>query len=66
MSASDMRSVQDDARLLAQKIRLRLPASERLHIDGLGPALGAHGGPGTLLVSVSPVVSLDEVASGLD
>ncbi len=57
---------EDDARLLAQKIRLRMPASEPINIGGLGPGLGAHGGPGTLLVSVSPVVSLDKIASGLD
>ena len=33
---------------------------------GLGPAIGVHGGPGTLLVAVRPWVSAQDVARGGD
>jgi len=57
---------EDEARQLARQIRSRIPAAGNIVVSGLGPALGVHGGPGTLLVAVSPVVSLDDLASGAD
>ena len=57
---------EEEARLLAEQVRMRMPLTESLAINGLGPGLGVHGGPGTLLVSVSPVVSFDNLASGVD
>ena len=55
-----------DAKMLESSIRSKIPAIKELSIDGLGPALGAHGGPGTLLVTISPIVSLDDIAGGAD
>ena len=55
-----------DAKMLESSIRSKIPAIKELSIDGLGPALGAHGGPDTLLVTVSPIVSLDDIAGGAD
>lgn len=57
---------EEEARLLQQQIRARIPAVDRIVVNGLGPGLGAHGGPGTLLVSISPVVSLDDLAGSVD
>ena len=57
---------EEEASLLADQIRMRMPLTESLAINGLGPGLGVHGGPGTLLASVSPVVSFDNLASGVD
>ncbi len=57
---------EDDARTLERSIRTNIPAIKSLSVGGLGPALGAHGGPGTLLVTFSPVVSLDDFAGGPD
>ncbi len=45
---------EDDARKLERELRRRLPNIARLTLCPLGPALGVHGGPGTLLVSVGP------------
>ena len=53
---------EDDARLLAQHLRSLVSTSDEVVVNGLGPALGVHGGPGTLLVAVSPVVSLEGFA----
>ncbi len=55
-----------EARALESSIRTKIPTAEELSIDGLGPALGVHGGPGTLLVSFSPVVSLENIAGDVD
>ena len=56
----------NDAEKLEQELRLRLPTIKKLTLVGLGTALGAHGGPGTLLVSVRPIVSADDIASNVD
>ena len=55
-----------DAELLAESIRSHLPAVENVRINALGPGLGVHGGPGTLLVAVSPVVSFEDIARDVD
>jgi len=55
-----------DARRLQHHIQVCIPKTRTITVNGLGTAIGVHGGPGTLLVSVSPVVSLDKLASRPD
>jgi DegV family protein with EDD domain len=57
---------EDEARALERALRLRIPNIGRLTLCSLGPALGVHGGPGTLLISLGPFVSADDIAGGLD
>jgi hypothetical protein len=57
---------ESEAEELARQIRSRLPAIEKLTLNGLGTALGVHGGPGTLLVSIRPAISADDIASNVD
>ena len=57
---------EEDARALEQQIRSRIPAIGRVTLNGLGPALGVHGGPGTLLVSLRPTESTNDVTSNVD
>jgi DegV family protein with EDD domain len=45
----------DRAQRLAEELRQRLPAVRELHVSELGPAIGAHVGPGALGVVVVPV-----------
>jgi fatty acid-binding protein DegV len=42
----------EEARKLEQLLRERLPGVSESAITDLGPALGVHGGPGTLVVAV--------------
>jgi DegV family protein with EDD domain len=46
----------DEASLLRETIG-SIFAKERIHVARLGPALGAHGGPGTLIVALRGEVS---------
>ncbi|MFC1902723.1 DegV family protein [Chloroflexota bacterium] len=46
----------DEASLLSDTISSIFPV-ERIHIARLGPALGAHGGPGTVIVALRDKVS---------
>jgi len=57
---------ESDAKEFAQEIRARLPSIGKLTLNGLGTALGVHGGPGTLLVSLRPVNSAQDIASDVD
>jgi len=57
---------EEDARELAEQIRSLLPAVKKLTLSQLGTALGVHGGPGTLLVSFSPLVSTNDIPRRLD
>ena len=57
---------EEDARELAEQLRSRLPAIGKLTLSELGTALGVHGGPGTLLVSFMPIVSMDDIARRVD
>lgn len=57
---------EEEAKELAQQLRSRLPAIRKLTVNGIGPALGAHGGPGTLLISFRPSVSAQDIAGGAD
>lgn len=53
---------EDDARQLEQHLRRLVPDIEKLVVTGLGPGIGVHGGPGTLLVSCRPWVSAQDFA----
>jgi len=57
---------EDDATKLEQHLRELLPNIHRLRINGLSPAIGVHGGPKAMLVSVKPWVSAEDVARGGD
>ncbi len=56
----------EDAERLAGMLRERLPNIANLKICGLGTGIGAHGGPGTLIVSFRPAVSANDLAVSLD
>jgi DegV family protein with EDD domain len=53
---------EEDAQLLEQHLRRLVPDIEKFVVTGLGPGIGVHGGPGTLLVSFRPWVSAQDVA----
>ena len=55
---------EDDARRLDEALRSRIRDIGKITVNGLGPALGVHGGPGTLLVAVRPFLSAEDVARG--
>jgi DegV family protein with EDD domain len=57
---------EQDAVELEQQIRGRLPDIGKLSVTGIGTALGVHGGPGTLIVSMMPRRSADDVAGDVD
>ena len=59
-------SAEDEAHELEKHIRELVPDIGKLVVCGLGPAIGVHGGPGTLLVAVRPWVSAQDVARGND
>src|SRR4029450_3088140 len=42
------------AERLAAELRERLPALRELHVSDLGPAIGAHVGPGAVGIVVAP------------
>jgi fatty acid-binding protein DegV len=44
-------------------LRTSLPDIHTLTITDLGPALGAHGGPGTIIVATQPFVTPRELVS---
>ena len=56
----------DDARELEHRLRDRVPDIRKLVVTGLGPGIGVHGGPGTLLAAVRPWFSAEDVARGSD
>lgn len=53
-----------DAEELEQHLRELLPDIGKSRISGVSPAIGVHGGPGSLLVGVKPFVSAQDVARG--
>jgi len=57
-------SCEEDAMQLEQHLRRLVPRIEKLVVNGLGPALGVHGG--SLLIAVRPWVSAKDVARGPD
>jgi DegV family protein with EDD domain len=56
----------EDAKELERELRQRIPSIDKIKTCALGTGLGVHGGPGTLIVSIRPVVSADNVAVGND
>jgi hypothetical protein len=56
----------EDARALETAIRQRLPGIQRLTLTSIGTALGVHGGPGTLIVSMMPHLSADDIPADVD
>lgn len=59
-------SCKEDALQLEKHLRRLIPQIEKLVVNGLGPALGVHGGPGSLLIAVRPWVSAQDVAARSD
>jgi DegV family protein with EDD domain len=56
----------EDALELERQLRRLIPDIEKLVVTGLGPGIGVHGGPGSLLVSVRPWVSAQDFANRTD
>tara|TARA_R110002096_G_scaffold154_21_gene903 strand:- start:22162 stop:24003 length:1842 start_codon:yes stop_codon:yes gene_type:complete len=56
----------DEAGQLSEILQSRLSNIRSIKTCQLGTALGVHGGPGTLLVSMRPVASAEDVALGFD
>ena len=50
---------------LVDALRTRLPAAREVGMGELGAVIGAHVGPGTLAVVVSPVVRIPRPGSAL-
>lgn len=57
---------EDDAENLERNLRKLLPNIRRSRLYGISPAIGVHGGPGSLLVAVRPWVSAQDIAGGAD
>jgi len=55
-----------DALEFANHLREQVPEIGKLVVTGLGTGIGVHGGPHTLLVSVRPFTSAQDVAHGID
>jgi len=51
----------DDAEKLAQELKQRIASIDDLKICGLSTGIGVHGGPGTLIVSIRPAVSANDL-----
>lgn len=56
----------EDAEELAKELRNNIVSINALKICELGAGLGVHGGPGTLIVSIRPVMSDDDFISRVD
>jgi len=52
----------EDAAVLEQHLNKLLPDVRKSRISGVSPAIGVHGGPGTLLVAVKPWISAQDIA----
>ena len=52
----------EDAAALEQHLHNLLPDIRKSRISGVSPAIGVHGGPGSLLVAVKPWVSAQDIA----
>ena len=57
---------EEDALELERHLRRLIPDIAKLVLTGLGPGIGVHGGPGSLLVSVRPWVSAQDFANRAD
>jgi hypothetical protein len=56
----------EDAEELERELRQKIPSIDKIKTCALGTGLGVHGGPGTLIVSIRPVVSADNITVGDD
>jgi DegV family protein with EDD domain len=54
---------EEDARRLEKYLRDMVPDIRKLVVTGLGPGIGAHAGPGTIIVFSRPWVSAQDIAS---
>ncbi|MCO4811062.1 MAG: DegV family EDD domain-containing protein [Gammaproteobacteria bacterium] len=52
----------EDAAALERHLHSLLPDIRKSRISGVSPAIGVHGGPGTLLVAVKPWISAQDIA----
>jgi len=52
----------EDAAALERHLHNLLPDIRKSRISGVSPAIGVHGGPGTLLVAVKPWISAQDIA----
>lgn len=57
---------EEDALKLADYVREQVPEISKLVVAGLGTAIGVHGGPHTLLISIRPFTSAQDVADRVD
>ena len=57
---------EEDAQELADYLRERVPEIGKLVVTSLGTGIGVHGGPHTLLVSIRPITSGQDVAGRID
>jgi fatty acid-binding protein DegV len=56
----------DDAKALEQHLHDLRPDIRKTRISGVSPAIGVHGGPGSLLVAVKPWVSAQDIPGSTD
>jgi hypothetical protein len=56
----------EDAVALEQYLHKLLPDIRKSRISGVSPAIGVHGGPGTLLVAMKPWISAQDIADSTD
>ena len=57
---------EDDAEALERQLRDLIPDIRKSRISGVSPAIGVHGGPGSLLVAVKPWVLAQNIAGSAD
>jgi hypothetical protein len=57
---------EDDAKEFRQHIQRLLPDIAKIVVGGLGPGLGVHAGPRSLLVAIKPWISAQDVARSAD
>jgi DegV family protein with EDD domain len=57
---------EEDALRLTDYLRERVPDIGKLVVTGLGTGIGVHGGPHTLLVSIRPFTSAQDVAGRIN
>ena len=55
-----------DARELEKELRELVPDIRKFVVTGLGPGIGAHAGPGTMIVFFRPWVSAQDVADSVN
>jgi DegV family protein with EDD domain len=53
---------EEDALTLEKQLKTLIPDIRRISVLGLSPAIGVHGGPGSLLVALRPWLSAEDIA----